>query len=191
MSERWEKLEVVMPEQIFNEIRDKMDSPIGIMLFGVDCDFKDEIMKELIETLDLQTNSDDWDSDYEYAQCYVKTDNHLQYRFGEGRKLAMTILNSDNSSDGEIRRGFIRAIRNAGAKTVVGVYVKYVPIWLGDREITDTEPKNEQAWVLMNNPPTPEGLDYSLVVVKEKGEVIWKRQEFSGVGVREELARLR
>lgn len=141
--------------------------PVGIIVFGVDCDLKDRVTRMTIDTLGLQCDSDDWESDYEYAQCYQKTEAHFRYRFDEGRKNVMAILNFDNSSDREIRRGFIRAIKSAGAKSVVGIYAKYLPVWLGDRAISDEELKNSQAWKLLNRPPVLDDFDYSLTVTEK------------------------
>lgn len=171
MSKKWEINRVSTSGRIFDKIKTEMVQPVGIVLFGADCDFKNEVVKELTEALGLQTSSDSWESDYEHGQCYQKTEAHLKYRFGEGQKYAMVILNSDNSAEHEVRHGFVCAIKNAGAASVVGIYVKATEVSLpeGKKDISMI-PKvqlNQHIAAIEQSNPTADGLDYLIVVSEE------------------------
>lgn len=174
MDKRWVISRVSTPEYIIEKIKTKMAQPVGIVLFGADCDFKNEVVEELIKAFDLRTGSDSWGFDYEYGQCYPKTEDHLKYRFGEGRKVAMVILNSDNSADREVRHGFIRTINNAGGQSVVGIYVEArkasIRPLISNFEYVEF---NKQIAAIERSNPTADDLDYLITVNEEGGVKLW------------------
>ena len=43
MKQKWEINRVSTPERIFNKIKLEMARPVGIVLFGADCEFKNEV----------------------------------------------------------------------------------------------------------------------------------------------------
>ena len=46
MAIRWEINRVSTPEHIFDKLKRRVAQPVGIILFGADCDFKSEIVEE-------------------------------------------------------------------------------------------------------------------------------------------------
>lgn len=175
MSKKWEVRKVSTSECIFDKINNEMAQPVGIVLFGADCDLKDDVKKEVIEALGLQGGAGgcglDGEADYEYGQCYLKTEHHLRYRFSVGQKFAMVILDSHSSSEHDFRHGFVDAIRNAGAKTVVGIYAKAdkKPIRPLMSNVEDVE-FNKRITAIEQSNPTADGLDYLLITSEETEE---------------------
>lgn len=161
MDKKWEIRRVSTSGRIFDKIKEEMAQPVGIVLFGADCDLKDEVYMECVEQIqDLATG-------------YGGKTGNIALRgakrpFIEGRSV-LTVLDGNSSGQHETRHQTVTALRDLGAKTVVGIYAKFHPIWLGDRKISDEEPTNEQAWRLLNHPPTADGLDYFIIVEKRKG----------------------
>lgn len=51
MSKKWEDRRVSTPERIFDEIKEEMAQPVGIVLFGADCDFKNEVLDAIVDGL--------------------------------------------------------------------------------------------------------------------------------------------
>lgn len=160
MDKKWEIRRVSTPERIFNKIREKMAQPVGIVLFGADCDLKDEVYMECVEQIPNLT------TDYGGKTISIAL-RGLKQPLAEGRNVLL-VLDGDSSGQHEARHQTVAVLQNLGAKTIVGIYVKFYPIWLGDRKISDEEPTNEQAWRLLNHPPTADGLDYFIVVEEEK-----------------------
>lgn len=171
MNEKWEIRRVSTSERIFDKIKTEVSLPVGIMLFGADCEFKNKIINELICKFDLvdQGCIDPWDLDYEHSDCFLKTRDHLLYRFEAGKLFNLVILDSDSSADHEIRHGFVKAMQDAGAKTLVGIYTKVnkEPI----RPLMSSLEKvelNKQITAIEQSNPSADGLDYLIVVEEEK-----------------------
>ena len=75
-------------------------------------------------------------------------------------------MRMDGNTSGlyEVRSRIVADLRQLGAKTIVGVYTKFNPVWLGNKNATEEDLTNKQAWRLFNNPPTAEEFDYLIVV---------------------------
>ncbi len=44
---KWQINRVSTPERIFDKVQKEMAQPVGVFVFGADCDFKNEIASEL------------------------------------------------------------------------------------------------------------------------------------------------
>lgn len=160
MSKKWEIRRVSTTERIFDKIRTEMAQPVGIVLFGADCDLKDEVYMDCVEQIP------------NLATGYGGKTGNIALRgakrpFAEDRSV-LVVLDGDSSSQHEARHQTVTALRDLGAKTVVGIYAKFDPIWLGSRRASDEDSTNTQAWALLNHPPTADGLDYFMIVEEEK-----------------------
>ena len=51
MSKKWEIQRVSTPERIFDKIKEEMAQPVGIIIFGADCELKDEVVNKTISSL--------------------------------------------------------------------------------------------------------------------------------------------
>lgn len=155
----------------------QLPQPVGIMLFGADCKSKHNAINLILNTewLGLQNVDDiddEWFLDYEYAQCYQRTKNHLLSRFESGAQFNLIILDPESSADHEIRHGFVKAIQDAEAKAVVGIYIKAQPTdWLEDQLPFMTCNKDRQhktfehaLSLLEQNPPTADGLNLLITI---------------------------
>lgn len=43
MNQKWKTVAVSTPEETFDKIKKELPQPVGIVLFGADCDFKNEV----------------------------------------------------------------------------------------------------------------------------------------------------
>lgn len=156
MDKKWEINRVSTPERIFDKINNEMAQPVGIILFGADCELKDDVLMECQRrVLNLAPGYGDVVS----ASIFCQLD--------AGRNI-MIVMDGNMSGDHKQRHRIVTALRDHGAKTIVGIFAKYQPIWLGDKRTAEEDSTNEQAWALINRPPTADGLDYLLVVSEEK-----------------------
>lgn len=156
MGKKWEIRRISTSERIFDKIKEEMAQPVGIVLFGADCDFKNRVYAECVEQIP------------NLATGYGGKTGNIALRgakqpLAKGRSV-LVVLDGDSSGRHETRHQTVIALRNLGAKTVVGIYAKLCAIWLGDRGLSDEESTNQQAWELLNHPPTADGLDYFIVV---------------------------
>ncbi len=159
MSQKWEINRVSTPERIFEEIKEEMVQPIGIVLFGADCDLKDEVYMNCVEQIpNLATG---------YGGKGNMSLRAAKQPFSEGRSV-LTMMHGQASGDHLQRHETVQALRDLGAKSVIGIYAKYKPIWLGDRKKSDEDLANAQSWALLNHPPTADGLDCFIVVEEER-----------------------
>lgn len=139
----------------------KMVQPVGIVLFGADCGFKNEVLDVMVDGL------------RGFARYYTKApDTATMVRAIKDHLAVVVMLNSDESSTHGLRHELVKVMRNAGAKTVVGIYAKArAPQPLPGRGfMTRSDLKRIQKTVekLEKNPPTADGLDYFIVVEEEK-----------------------
>lgn len=159
MNKKWEIREVCTPEQTFEKINTKMAQPVGIVLFGADCDFKNEVLDAMVDGL------------RGFARYYTKApDTATLVRAIKDHLAVVVVLNSDESSTHELRHELVKVMRNAGAKTVVGIYAKVdqVPISPLISSLEKVE-FNKRITAIEQSNPTADGLDYFIVVEEEEG----------------------
>ncbi|MBR5389278.1 hypothetical protein IK146_01830 [Candidatus Saccharibacteria bacterium] len=131
----------------------KLPSPIGIVVFGADCAFKNKVIDMIPnEVIDLTRNpGSDW---------------KMRIRCGDSILICM---NGDDSASHVCRHNQVQELADAKCTNVVGIYVKTDPAWAGKDGMTRERALkySTQSTNLKNNPPTPDGLDY-LITVSEK-----------------------
>ncbi len=158
MTEKWEIRKVSTPERIFDKIRTEMTQPVGIMLFGADCEFKNRIVDMLtgeMQNLDCCFN----------ARPDMTTLKKTFSAFG----VVTVVLDAERSASHLSRHELVKAMQEAGASTVVGIYVKArkAPI----RPLMSSLEKvelNKQITAIEQSNPTADGLDYLIVVEEEE-----------------------
>lgn len=165
MNKKWEIRRVSTPERIFDKIKEEMAQPVGVVLFGADCEFKNEVVGEvakgLVNSALFRLGGDDLPSSYLKMQIPQRCTH--PYFF---------VLGSLASSSHDVRHEWVQVIRSIGAKTVVGIYVKAKkkPIPFGKAMISVVRDKqvNQQIDAIEQSNPTADGLDY-FVVIEEEG----------------------
>lgn len=154
---KWEINRVSTPERIFEKIKEEMARPVGIILFGADCNFKNEAVK------DLQIGLSDAAKTF-----YGAPSTHEMVELVHSSAVSLFVLNSMESTDRELRHECIKVMRRTGVKTVVGVYVKVKKPWplLGRNFIgrPDLQLLKTTVRKLLQNPPTADEVDYLIIV---------------------------
>lgn len=158
MIKRWETRTLSTPKQICDRIKKEMAQPVGIVLFGVDCEFKSETGEEILVEFHGELA---WDF---YAKITIGRTKEIF----EASRNFMVILNSSESADHSLRHQCVLNLKNFGAKTVIGIYAKAekVPVRALMSSPSKAEFNKRVAAIEWSN-PTVDGLD-ELVVVEEK-----------------------
>lgn len=116
MSKKWEIKEVSTPERIFSKIKEEMAQPVGIVLFGADCDFKNEVENEVCRQLQGFARY------YNYRS--IISDNAKLKRAVEKFSSVVIILDTEQSASDDCRRTLVTKLRESGAQQVIGIFVK-------------------------------------------------------------------
>lgn len=164
MDKKWEIRQVSTSERIFDKIKEEMARPVGIVLFGADCEFKNEVREAFLARFGRGLV---WD----YYRSTTTARIETVFRIGDS---FIIMLDSNESADHNVRHRLVQNLRNLGAKTVIGVYakVKYprkiptsgLSLEARQRRLAQAKCIN----TLKHNPPTADGLDYFIVVEEEK-----------------------
>lgn len=158
MDKKWEIRRVSTSERIFNKIKEGVAQPVGIVLFGVDSVFKNEVLDAMVESCEgLQTT----------ILSKVPSTDTLVWAFSS-HSAVVVMLNSDESSTYDLRHELVKVMRNTGAETVVGIYAKvkpYSPKAL--IRLSHANAVNKQIAMIERSNPTADGLDYFIVVEEE------------------------
>lgn len=158
MKKRWEIRRVSTPERIFKKIQAEMAQPVGIILFGADCNFKQETIDEIVSQLLNQSQR---------FGCYFNQApdmGRLKDAF-HNFKSVLVVLDSEASASHSSRHDLVEGMRRAGAKTIVGIYVKmpkYSPKALA--RIPTAFNTNNQIDAIERSHPTADGLGYFIVI---------------------------
>ncbi len=115
MSERWIFSQVSMSELVFDKIIREMPQPVGIILMGADCEIKESVYQECIARIP------------KIAVGYGGKNGQPIRAAGEPLSKGCSVLvelSGESSYRQYIRRQAVITLRDAGAKSVVGVYVK-------------------------------------------------------------------
>ncbi len=151
MDEKWRVGRVSTPECIFDKISTRMAQPVGIILIGADCDLKDEVFMTCVERIpNLATG---------YGGKGNLSLRGAKRPLGEGRSV-LTVMYGDSSGHLKERRDVVEALRDLGAKTVVGIYAKTEASPEQCKNIADFQAMNTQVQRLKNHPPKDEEFDY-------------------------------
>ena len=149
MNPRWEIKRVSTSERILDKIKTEMAQPVGIMICGADCEFKNEVVNEIECGLPGLVSYDNTISALTLAGAV------------QDCSMVAVILTTDESALHILRHGTVKVMRNAGAKSVVGIYVKSNCIM--------NQSLREQVEAIERTNPTADGLDYLVVITEERG----------------------
>lgn len=154
MDSKWEEIRVSMPEQIFDAIKAEMAWPIGIMVFGADCDLKSEVLDVIMR--ELQSLARYYTSVPDTATLVGAVRRH---------SAVVVVMNAEESAMHGLRHELVKVMRNAGAVSVVGIYVKADKVSV--RPLMSNPEKaelNKQVTAIERSNPTADGLDRMIVV---------------------------
>lgn len=159
MNTKWEMGgKVSTSERVFHEIRKRMPQPVGIILFGADYELKDEVREEcVLQIPDLAVGYGGMNANMGLRSA--------KYPFGDGRSV-LTVMHGDYSGDPHHRRETAQAMRDLGAKTVVGIYAKNN---MPTAKVLETySPEQlvnlaDQVRILSENPPAADEFDCLVV----------------------------
>lgn len=155
MSEKWQIYRVSTPERIFDKIQNEMAQPVGVFVFGADCDFKNEIANELTAKLEATVGG-------------VPTTRQIVDSVYSQKSVAVAVFDAEASAFCELRHDCVSAMRRAGFKTIVGVYVKCAKLKplpaRGFMKKSCRAEINRQIDALERTPPTSDEVDYLIVV---------------------------
>ncbi len=148
-------------EEALKTVREDLPQPVGIVLFGADCEFKSKVVAIMVRELGA------FNSHYYFScpDCASLSDVLRKY------PAEVVIMDSDESGMHDLRHELVKTMRNAGAKTVVGIYAKVdkVPV----RPLMSSLEKvefNKQITAIKQSNPNAEGLDYYIEVENEEEE---------------------
>ena len=145
-------------KEIFAEIN-WLRAPVGIILFGADSEFKEQVRKKFSSNVVGLT-----EIGYATVSASEGDSTNAPYILRAWNNLIT--LPGDYSADHTRRHEAVEYLSKAGAKVLIGVYVKHKPIC----EDTTTHPVkaiskfNKQVNALLKNPPTVDGLNHLIVI---------------------------
>lgn len=157
MDEKWRIGRVSTPERIFEKISTEMPQPVGIVLIGADCELKDEVFMTCVEQIP------------NLAVGYGGKGANMSLRaakqpLSEGRSI-LTVMYGNSSGHQRERGEVVGALRDLGAKTVVGIYAKAEASPDQCKNIADFQAMSTQVQRLNNHQPKDEEFDY--LITKE------------------------
>lgn len=153
----WEIGKISTSEQIFDLINYEATHPVGIVLFGADSDFKDNVVNCCLDS--IKHNYPLFNCNY--IPLVLSPDPLL-----EDASAIVLVLPGDRSDYSERRRA-ISALKKFGLKTIIGIYAEMArkPPRLFSGSIKDIW-TNKQIDEITYTPPSMDGFDY-LVSVNE------------------------
>ncbi len=160
MGEKWLETKVSMSEAVLAKITE-LPQPVGIVLFGADCELKEEVYQKCTQCIPKLATG--------YGGKGNLPTRAAKRPLSEGQSV-LTVMFGESASDHLLRLSAIQALKDLGAKTVVGIYAK--------SEIPATSPNGgyypkrevvkiaRQVRALLENPPLAGEFDHSIIVEK-------------------------
>lgn len=136
-----------------------LDAPAGILLFGADSDFKDQVHEKFLNNIIGIVEIDVSDLPQADSIGTASAPNGWN---------TLVVLAGNDSINHAIRHNTVEALRRMGAKVLIGVYVKQKPIYRESviRPSGKSREYNSQVVALLRNPPTLDGFN-QLITVSE------------------------
>ena len=152
---RWEDRKRTNDEQVLTMIN-RMKRPVGVVLFGVDCEFKHEVRQMCWGRLREVAEA----SSREHAMNLERA-----YRAIQARRNVLVVMPGSQSVWDFKRREIVMALRRLGALSVVGIFAKKLLV-------TKLPDMNEPEVIEMNNfikglemqPPQVDEFDRLIIV---------------------------
>lgn len=158
MGEKWIETKLNACEGALAKISE-LPQPVGIVLFGADCNLKETISQKCVECIPNLAAGYGGRGDHAVREA--------KRPLSEGQSV-LTVMPGENSIDQMLRSSTIQALKNAGAKTIVGIYAKC--------EMPATSPSGgyypktgvvkiaRQVRALLEKPPLPGEFNHSILV---------------------------
>ena len=130
----------------------KLQEPVGVVIFGPQCGEMVNIAFMIRDALANTRIGPNFES--------LETDLRLGFN-------VIVIMDGESSCSHKCRHEMFTKLKAAGARTLVGVYVK----WATTVHEGSTEQREQfarQVKKLRRNPPTADGIDYLLIVTPEE-----------------------
>lgn len=162
MEAKWSIGKISTPERIFAKIAQEMPQPVGIVIFGADCDLKDDAYRRCVEQIpNLATG---------YGGKGNMALRAAKWPLSQGRSV-VTVMTENASSHHAERQQVITALQDMGAKSVVGVYAKPSkrPIRPLMSSLQDVE-FNKTVSAIEGSNPTADDLSYFVVVKDDENK---------------------
>lgn len=161
MEESWQINRQTSPERILQKIATELNGPIGLVFMGADSERKEQQADRFITYPALQPLA--------HGIYAMATDGKMRYLLEQGENCAL-LLDSDESANRDTRLEAVNRLYNAGARTVVGVYIEVAPpAPLPGRGFL--EPKTAALRTAVAQiaacPPQPEEFDYLVVIPQQ------------------------
>ena len=136
-----------------------LDAPAGILLFGADSDFKDQVHEKFLNNIIGIVEIDVSDLPQADSIGTASAPNGWN---------TLVVLTGDDSTDHAKRHHTVEALKRMGAKALIGVYVKQKPIYRESviRPSGKCRKFNNQVVALLRTPPTLDGLN-QLITISE------------------------
>lgn len=140
-------------QEFISILRDEITKPAGLIIFGPDVADKDAIQKECVTVLTPKVS--------------VCGESMGLLPFNEVGKLirdgqtVIYVMKGESSKDPGQRRSIIHAMKNANAKSIVGIHVRSEPQGLRPAMLpVSVAAFNRQVYELATSPPSARDLDY-------------------------------
>lgn len=163
MSRKWEMKEVSTPEQIFDKVKTEMERPVGIVIFGADDSFSNEVLSDVMGI--LQGN----------ARYYAKkVDASALTQAFKIHSTVVALLDPKISSNKSKRREFVQLMQTSGARTLIGIHAKVRKMPMMHLEYgAEAAEMNHRISTIKRSDPASDGYDYFIRVSSKKGGVVW------------------
>lgn len=158
---RWEiDGKVSTPESIFGEIKAEMARPVGIVVYGADCELKEKVVGAVIGSLPGLATSNN----------AAPTPTLVKYI--QNNDMVAIILTPEEAAIHGLRHELVKVMRNAGANSMVGIYAKCrKPAPLPGRGFLKPKVAGlaKQIAAIERSNPNADGLEHFVVVTEEEG----------------------
>ena len=142
---------------IINELREETNLPVGILVFGPDFSSKPKIFDDFFNAFSpyiIKVNEADMKS-FESPRGWTMD--------GVEECGIIFMMNGDDSTSKRKRQEAVKAMKNVGAQTIIGVYANR---WIceKDDDLKVMFARNSQVDGILTDPPTAEDFDYLIIV---------------------------
>ena len=157
MRQDWKVEAIRKPEQVYDKIK-SLPTPTYVVILGPDCPLKDVVYREFVKHILGEEAT---------KRLTLGGDNAYISELMASESTGVIMLQGKAACEYKRREEFYGSLREDGATSIVGVYVKTIPFGRFGSEIT---PKQlvaiNQSSMLSANPPTADGLEY-LVTIRD------------------------
>ena len=148
MDSVWEFKKICRSELDVTSGLENLPRPVGIVIFGPGSYKKFVFAVKIKDAIE---------------NCTINPHELIINTLFETGRSVIKIMDSESSCSHKCRHEVFTGLKTAGAKTLVGVYVKY-PDNMDGYRAEKREQLERQFRRLRHNPPTPEGIDYLITI---------------------------